>query len=405
MDNVGLVPMSAKPFHRGHADLIRVAASENDTVLVFVGLGSRGIKKRKKQKRKFEEPLTGEFPIYGDTMKKLWTGHDDNEGLASIMKAGQGYQNVTFLLPGDELKGGRAAPGPLQSVLTIFASLITELANKGTLDNVTIPFLGDVTEPNISVYSDPADSQARYNENSLAAAVRSSILGAGVRAMRSMPEDEIARINQKALGMVNSVLNKSPGFNVRAVTRGEGTTDISGTRVRELLQKLRVAPDMAEAEYDDVLEELVSYLPMLPDGKAMSIVKFLVDVAVERDKSKGVFTDTLNEFNKGAIRNFLYEAKGGSSDDLILGTEDYNEHVDRIMSDIRKVKRSLNSRKKSGNYYRKEASKLQDALNALKYLSKKSQRLLQQNSIVSESNDIDRSDIKNFIHNMKIFRR
>ena len=69
---IGLVPMSAKPFHRGHAGLIEIAASENDQVLVFVGFGSRGIKKRKKQKRKFEQPLEDEFPIYGDTMRKVW---------------------------------------------------------------------------------------------------------------------------------------------------------------------------------------------------------------------------------------------------------------------------------------------------------------------------------------------
>lgn len=55
---MGLVPMSAKPFHAGHYGLIERAANENDNVIVYVSLSDR--------KRK------GELPIKGETMGTIW---------------------------------------------------------------------------------------------------------------------------------------------------------------------------------------------------------------------------------------------------------------------------------------------------------------------------------------------
>lgn len=39
---IGLIPGSFKPFHRGHDDLVRLAAEENDLVYVYYSLSSRG---------------------------------------------------------------------------------------------------------------------------------------------------------------------------------------------------------------------------------------------------------------------------------------------------------------------------------------------------------------------------
>ena len=55
---IGLVPMSAKPFHQGHFMLIERAATECDEVYVFGSLGDR--------KR------SGEVPIVGSTMDMIW---------------------------------------------------------------------------------------------------------------------------------------------------------------------------------------------------------------------------------------------------------------------------------------------------------------------------------------------
>lgn len=397
---IGLVPMSAKPFHRGHAGLIEIASNENDKVIVFVGFGSRGIKKRTKKKRKFEQPLSDEFPIYGDTMKKVWQGSGEDQGLSALMSMKDRFNNVKFVFPGDELEGGVAAPGPLQSVLTIFLSLVIEKNNKGDLQNVNIPFLGTINNPAVSVYSDPEDTMLRYSVDSLTNAVRSAILKVSARDIKSMQEFEVNAAKTQAMKLVNTVLNKNPGFTPRAIKRGEGTVDISGTRVRQLLQNLRMNLDMPESEYNEVIEELVNSLPELPDGEAKKIVEFLVSVAKERDRLGGVFPDELSELNRSGVRSFLCELKneGSSSDNLIVGTEEYNLFIEKIMLDIRKVKESLRSRKKSGNYYRKEASKLQGALEALKYLGRKSSRLLQNNNL---KENLTRSDIRDFLHNYK----
>jgi len=55
---IGLVPMSAKPFHAGHKALIDLAAKECDKVIVYVSTSDR--------KKK------GEFAVSGETMSSIW---------------------------------------------------------------------------------------------------------------------------------------------------------------------------------------------------------------------------------------------------------------------------------------------------------------------------------------------
>ena len=55
---IALVPMAAKPYHAGHDGLIRIAASENDEVLLFVSTSDRARK--------------GEMSIYGSDMQRIW---------------------------------------------------------------------------------------------------------------------------------------------------------------------------------------------------------------------------------------------------------------------------------------------------------------------------------------------
>lgn len=55
---IGLVPISAKPYHAGHHYLIETAAEKNDRVLVFASTSDR--------KR------AGEFPVCGNTMLEIW---------------------------------------------------------------------------------------------------------------------------------------------------------------------------------------------------------------------------------------------------------------------------------------------------------------------------------------------
>ena len=56
--DIGLVPMSAKPFHEGHMALIRKAADECKQVIILVSTSDRARK--------------GEITIYGEDMKMIW---------------------------------------------------------------------------------------------------------------------------------------------------------------------------------------------------------------------------------------------------------------------------------------------------------------------------------------------
>ena len=56
---IGLIAMSAKPFHAGHDGLVRMAAGECDAVHLYVSLSDR------------KRP--GEIPILGSDMQIIWT--------------------------------------------------------------------------------------------------------------------------------------------------------------------------------------------------------------------------------------------------------------------------------------------------------------------------------------------
>ena len=58
---VGIVPMSAKPYHIGHDQLIRLALFECEEVVVFVSSADRARK--------------GEYSVKGETMRKVWEDH------------------------------------------------------------------------------------------------------------------------------------------------------------------------------------------------------------------------------------------------------------------------------------------------------------------------------------------
>ena len=63
MRTIGLVPMSAKPYHAGHDGLVRIAASENDEVLLFVSTSDRARK--------------SSMTIYGADMQRIWDDYID----------------------------------------------------------------------------------------------------------------------------------------------------------------------------------------------------------------------------------------------------------------------------------------------------------------------------------------
>jgi len=58
MANIGIIVLSAKPYHAGHDALVRMAAAENDSVHLYVSLADRARR--------------GEAIVLGGDMEKLW---------------------------------------------------------------------------------------------------------------------------------------------------------------------------------------------------------------------------------------------------------------------------------------------------------------------------------------------
>ena len=81
--------------------------------------------------------------------------------------------------------------------------------------------------------------------------------------------------------------------------------------------------------------------------------------------------------------NSLYESEI-HRDDLTLGTEEYGKYIDGLIDDIHHVKKSLKTRSKKGSKHRKEAARLQNAIDSLKYMNRKNQRQLTDNNRIDE---------------------
>lgn len=152
---IGLIPMSAKPYHAGHHALVTMAAAENDLVKVFVSLSDR--------KR------SGELPLLGSDMRTIWS------------------QYLEPIMPGNvEIVYGGA---PVQKV---YAEL-SDAEASGSTDTYM-------------VYSDPADTALNYPERN---------------RLKYFPG-----IYEK--GQVLFAAEENPG----RFTRGEGTPNVSGTKMR-----------------------------------------------------------------------------------------------------------------------------------------------------------------------------
>tara|TARA_Y100000287_G_C14174472_1_gene331568 strand:- start:425 stop:682 length:258 start_codon:yes stop_codon:yes gene_type:complete len=63
--------------------------------------------------------------------------------------------------------------------------------------------------------------------------------------------------------------------------------------------------------------------------------------------------------------------------ETVMGTDNYSSKIEEIINDLQMIKNQL---KKGSNkkFYRKEASRLQTAIQALRYLKKKSDKLVLQ---------------------------
>jgi len=157
---IGLVPVSAKPYHAGHHALVEKASTENDRVILFVSTSNRHRK--------------DEFPIDGADMSRIW-----REELEGVM-------------PGNvEIQYGGS---PVRKVWE------------------TLGMANDSDSPDTYVvYSDQQDTAQNYPEKNL-----TKYCG-----------------DLRASGQCLLAAEEDPG----GLTRGEGTPNVSGTKVRTMLEK------------------------------------------------------------------------------------------------------------------------------------------------------------------------
>jgi len=89
---------------------------------------------------------------------------------------------------------------------------------------------------------------------------------------------------------------------------------------------------------------------------------------------------------------------------LEMGTDEYSKVIERIVAELQQVKSSLRTRSREGLAHRKEADRIQSAINAMKYLSNKSRRMINSSvikEVFEEPEQFNRETIKNFIRNFR----
>jgi len=161
---IGLIPMSAKPYHLGHHKLIELAAAENDIVGVFISYTGRGVRKikdptdvrtLKKGARKIEDPKPGEIPVFGSDMKYIWNN--------ILIPHLQLPSNVVLLTPDKGLSAS-----PVQSIHEILKAY-KAAADEESLTFI-VPFLrisAPVNNSIISIYSDNEDIAINFSDEKM----------------------------------------------------------------------------------------------------------------------------------------------------------------------------------------------------------------------------------------------
>jgi len=269
---IGLVPMSAKPYHAGHHMLVELAAiSEitdevkslelpvNDAVAVFVSFTSRGVKKvkdptdtrtLKQGAKKIEVPKGDETPVFGSDMKYIW----NNLLKPNLQLPGK----VKIITPDD---GAPAAP--VRSIHEVCEAL--KNAYDADEESFMVPYLGVsavVAETTINIYSDDQDIVTNYSD-----------------AAMTQQYGELWK-NQDG-----------PAITGVGVPR-TATIEISGTKMRGYL-------------CSGDLDQFASLLPPLPEDVKQEIAKILsnsVSCGLPQDRQKNSQNEILlRKYIRGAL--------------------------------------------------------------------------------------------------------
>jgi len=209
-ETIGLVPLSAKPYHAGHHALVTKAAEQNDKVVVFVSTSDRERK--------------GEFPISGADMKRIW-----EEEIESILPS-----NVIPIYGGSPVRN------------------VYELLGQANEEGAGTKYM---------IYSDPEDTEINYPV---------------CNRLKYFPV-----LYEK--GLVMCAAEVSP----ESVTRGVGTPDISGTKLRAALAnndlEMFAAGLPAGVDAEKIFGILRQEEPIQEQKKTLSLLFSLVETVLEEE--------------------------------------------------------------------------------------------------------------------------
>ena len=266
---IGLVPMSAKPYHAGHHMLVELAAIAeitdevrslelpvNDEVVVFVSFSSRGVKKikdpadsrtLKQGARKIEVPKAGETPVFGTDMQYIWN---------NLLKPNLGLPSKVKIISPDD----GASPAPVRSIHEVCGALKDAYdAGEETFQVPHTNIVATVSETTINIYSDDEDIVKNYSE-----------------ALMTQQYGELWN---------NSASPKITGVGVPRTA----TVEISGTKMRGYL-------------CNGDIESFSSLLPPLPNDIKAEIATILADSASCGIPLKKRSTDIKNE---AVLRSYI----------------------------------------------------------------------------------------------------
>ena len=256
--NIGLIPMSAKPYHLGHHLLVQFAAlgvigdeinrvegPQNDVVYVFVSFSGRGTK----TSRKGEVPIQGETPVYGSDMRYIWS--------SLLIPNLRLPNNVEILTPDDGIPAS-----PIRCVFDILDSVYS--AKLEGREELTLPHAKldvDISELTIHIYSDEHDIDANYPDSYL---------------------------ETRYPGMLNAA--SSPAL-VKVGVKRNSTVNISGTKMRQFL-------------CDGDKDKFIELLPPLPRDVATEVYEVL-STSVARSCPRSVWQHKTESLVREYVRSLI----------------------------------------------------------------------------------------------------
>ena len=302
---IGLVPMSAKPYHAGHHMLVQLAAiSEitdeleglelpvNDIVGVFVSFSGRGIRNIKDPSdsrtlsqgaRKIEDPKPGETPIFGSDMEHIWQ---------NILKPNLELpKKVKLVTPEDG-----ASESPVRNIHDICTALKEAYdANQETFDVPHLGFTASVGGTIINIYSDDQDIVENYSDE----------------------------VMEKYGELWKS--DTTPAIHPVGVPRSR-TIEVSGTEMREYLCK-------------GDIERFSELLPPLPKDKKVELANILIKSIECGMPLKRRELQEVTQYNLGIFLGLIKEMATSAGTGAVMGAarvdnkEDIDEEEEKIFEE------------------------------------------------------------------------